>query len=90
MLQQQFDDALEKAFEPCRAHYAKLDAQRAAAREQRMSIIATVKAMDINMPEAELVKADRVSKQWHAAGQVEREIYEQLKQEWGGIIAHSG
>ncbi|GEA03584.1 hypothetical protein KUL17_24810 [Alteromonas sp. KUL17] len=83
LLQQQFDDALEKAFEPCRAHYAKLDAQRAAAREKRESIIATVKAMDINMPEAELVKVfDRVSKQWHAAGQVEREIYEQLKQEW--------
>lgn len=86
LLQQQFDDALEKAFEPCRAHYAKLDAQRAAAREQRMSIIATVKAMDINMPEAELVKVfDRVSKQWHAAGQVEREIYEQLKQEWKAV-----
>lgn len=86
LLQQQFDDALEKAFEPCRAHYAKLDTQRAAAREQRMSIIATVKAMDINMPEAELVKVfDRVSKQWHAAGQVEREIYEQLKQEWKAV-----
>jgi hypothetical protein len=86
LLQQQFDDALEKAFEPCRAHYAKLDAQRAAAREQRMSIIATVKAMDINMPEAELVKVfDKASKQWHAAGQVEREIYEQLKQEWKAV-----
>jgi len=86
LLQQQFDDALEKAFEPCRAHYAKLDTQRAAAREQRMSIIATVKAMDINMPDAELVKVfDRVSKQWHAAGQVEREIYEQLKQEWKAV-----
>ncbi|MCZ4239933.1 DUF349 domain-containing protein [Alteromonas macleodii] len=86
LLQQQFDDALEKAFEPCRAHYAKLDTQRAAAREQRMSIIATVKAMDINMPEAELVKVfDRVSKQWYAAGQVEREIYEQLKQEWKAV-----
>jgi len=86
LLQQQFDDALEKAFEPCRAHYAKLDEQRAAAREQRMSVIATVKAMDINMPEAELVKVfDRASKQWHSAGQVEREIYEQLKQEWKAV-----
>ncbi|MCG7642220.1 DUF349 domain-containing protein [Alteromonas sp. MmMcT2-2] len=86
LLQQQFDDALEKAFEPCRAHYAKLDAQRAAAREQRMSVIATVKAMDINIPEAELVKVfDRASKQWHSAGQVEREIYEQLKQEWKAV-----
>lgn len=85
-LQQQFDDALEKAFEPCRAHYAKLDEQRAAAREQRMSVIATVKAMDINMPEAELVKVfDRASKQWHSAGQVEREMYEQLKQEWKAV-----
>ena len=86
LLQQQFDDALEKAFEPCRAHYAKLDEQRAAAREQRMSVIATVKAMDINIPEAELVKVfDRASKQWHSAGQVEREIYEQLKQEWKAV-----
>ena len=86
LLQQQFDDALEKAFEPCRAHYAKLDEQRAAARDQRLSVIATVKAMDINMPEAELVKVfDRASKQWHSAGQVEREIYEQLKQEWKAV-----
>lgn len=82
-LQQQFDDALEKAFEPCRAYYAKLDEQRIASREQRESIINTVKAMDINMPEAELVKAfDRASKKWHSAGQVEREVYEQLRQEW--------
>ncbi len=82
-LQQQFDTALEKAFEPCRAHYAKLDQQRAAAREQRESIINTVKAMDITMPEAELVKVfDRASKKWHSAGQVEREVYEELKQEW--------
>ena len=86
LLQQQFDDALEKAFEPCRAHYAKLDAQRAAAREQRMSIIASVKTIDVNMPEAELVKVfDKVAKQWHSAGQVEREIYEQLKQEWKAV-----
>lgn len=85
-LQLQFDAALEKAFEPCRVHYAKLDEQRAAAREQRESIINTVKAMDINMPEAELVKVfDRASKKWHSAGQVERDVYEQLKQEWKAV-----
>ena len=85
-IQQQFDAALERAFEPCRAHYAMLDEQRAAAREQRESIINTVKAMDINMPEAELVKVfDRASKKWHSAGQVERDVYEQLKQEWKAV-----
>ncbi|WP_429933171.1 DUF349 domain-containing protein [Alteromonas sp. 4B03] len=86
LLQEQFDNALEKAFEPCRAHYAKLDEQRAAAREQRVSLIASVKAIDLNMPEPELMKMfDRASKQWHSAGQVEREIYEQLKQEWKAV-----
>ena len=85
-LQQQFDEALEKAFEPCREHYAKLDEQRAQAREKRMSIIATVKAIDINTPESELVKVfDKAAKQWHSAGQVEREIYEPLKQEWKAV-----
>ncbi len=86
VLQKQFDDALEKAFEPCREHYAKLDEQRAAARDKRQSIIATVQAMDIDTPEAELVKMfDRAAKQWHSAGQVERELYEQLKQEWKSV-----
>ncbi|GFD82458.1 hypothetical protein KUL118_53200 [Tenacibaculum sp. KUL118] len=85
-LQQQFDQALEKAFEPCRAHYAKLDEQRLQAQEKRQSIIASAKSLDTEMPEAELVKVfDRIAKQWHAAGQVERDTYEQLKHEWKAV-----
>jgi hypothetical protein len=82
-LQNAFDEALERAFEPCRAHYAELDAKRAAALENRQSIIANVKALDSDMPTGELAKAyDKLAKQWHAAGQVERSNYEVLKQEW--------
>ena len=85
-LQKQFDDALEKAFEPCREHYAKLDEQRQQAQEKRVFIIASVKSIDPSLPEAELVKMfDRAAKQWHAAGQVERDTYEQLKREWKAV-----
>ena len=87
-LQKQFDDALEKAFEPCREHYAKLDEQRQQALEKRVAIIASVKSIDPSLPEAELVKIfDRAAKQWHAAGQVERDTYEQLKREWKAVSA---
>jgi Domain of Unknown Function (DUF349). len=57
-LQKQFDDALEKAFEPCREHYAKLDEQRQQAKEKRLAIIASVKSIEPSLPEAELVNFD--------------------------------
>ncbi|BFT30005.1 hypothetical protein D210916BOD24_11810 [Alteromonas sp. D210916BOD_24] len=82
-LQVKFDEALEKAFEPCRDHYAKLDAQRIAAMEERKAIIDAVQSLDSNMPVAELAKNyDRISKQWLRAGQVERSAFEKLKLEW--------
>ena len=82
-LQTAFDEALERAFEPCRAYYADLDTKRLEARKVREALIASVKALDNAMPEAELAKAcDKLAKQWHGAGQVEREIYEALREEW--------
>ncbi len=82
-LQEQFDAALEKAFEPCRQHYAKLDAQRMAALDERKALIHEAKTLDTTLPVAELAKHfDRLAKQWFRAGQVERSVFEQLKQEW--------
>lgn len=85
-LQKAFDTALEKAFEPCREHYAKLDAERAAALELRRSIIVKAKDIDPDTPPSELSKIlDRLAKQWRACGQVEKQDYEQLKQEWKAV-----
>ncbi|MCB4435822.1 DUF349 domain-containing protein [Alteromonas sp. McT4-15] len=85
-LQQAFDIALEQAFEPCRAYYAELDAKRSEALETRQRIIEAAQALDVEMPAAELAKAyDKLSKQWHSAGQVERTVYENLKHEWKAV-----
>lgn len=82
-LQKAFDEALERAFEPCRQHYAKLDAAREEALKTRQAIISSVKELDLEMPANELSKAfDKLAKQWHSAGQVEHSVYEQLKQQW--------
>ena len=85
-LQDAFDSALERAFEPCRAHYAELDAKRAAALQVRKSIIENAKSLNDDMPLTELAKAyDKLAKQWHGAGQVERKDYEPLKVEWKSV-----
>jgi hypothetical protein len=82
-LQRDFDEALERAFEPCRKHYAELDAAREASLKARESIISSVADLSEDMPIDELAKAfDKLSKQWHSAGQVEQSVYEGLKQQW--------
>ncbi len=82
-LQREFDEALERAFEPCRKHYAELDAAREASLKARESIISSVADLSEEMPVDELAKAfDKLSKQWHSAGQVEQTVYEGLKQQW--------
>lgn len=87
-LQQDFDNALEKAFEPCREHYARLDAERAAALELRRSIIEKVASVPEDIEPTELSKTlDRLAKQWRACGQVEKQAYEQLKVEWKAVFS---
>ena len=87
-LQQDFDNALEKAFEPCREHYAKLDAERSAALELRRSIIEKVASVPEDIEPAELSKTlDRLAKQWRACGQIEKQAYEQLKIEWKAVFS---
>jgi exonuclease SbcC len=87
-LQQDFDNALEKAFEPCREHYAKLDAERTAALELRRSIIDKVASVPQDTDPSDLSKIlDRLAKQWRACGQVEKQTYEQLKIEWKAVFS---
>ena len=87
-LQQDFDNALEKAFEPCREHYARLDAERAAALELRRSIIEKVASVPEDIEPTELSKTlDRLAKQWRACGQVEKQAYEELKVEWKAVFS---
>tara|TARA_Y100000296_G_scaffold26325_1_gene30980 strand:- start:5541 stop:8387 length:2847 start_codon:yes stop_codon:yes gene_type:complete len=85
-LQKQFDDALERAFEPCREHYAMLDAQRKEAIDSRKSVIEFVRKLDTEQPMIELAKAfDRATKKWHSAGHVDKEHYASLKQDWKSV-----
>ena len=82
-LQSEFDDALERAFQPCREYYAQLDAQRAQALESRIALIERVRNVDLTQEPATLAKTfDRLSKQWHECGQVEKREYERVKAQW--------
>ena len=87
-LQQAFDAALEIAFQPCRDHYAALDAEREKALLARQSLVEQVTAIDLSQDEAVLAKVfDRTVKQWHDCGQVEKREYELLKQQWNQAIS---
>jgi len=87
-LQNAFDAALELAFQPCREHYAALDAEREKALKARQSLIEQVAAIDLSQDEAVLAKLyDRTVKQWHECGQVEKREYESLKQRWNKTIS---
>ena len=87
-LQNAFDAALELAFQPCREHYAALDAEREKALQARQSLIEQVASVDLTQDEAALAKVfDRIVKQWHECGQVEKREYETLKQRWNQVIS---
>ena len=87
-LQRAFDAALELAFQPCREHYAALDAEREKALKSRQALIEQVAAIDLSQAEAVLAKVfDRTVKQWHECGQVEKRDYESLKQRWNKTIS---
>jgi len=82
-LQSAFDAAIELAFQPCRAYYAALDAQRTEALKSRQALIESVAKVDMSCGEAELAKnLDHLLKQWHDCGQVEKKDYETIKQQW--------
>ncbi len=86
--QSAFDAALELAFQPCREHYAALDAEREKALKARQALIDQVAAIDLSQDEAVLAKVfDRTVKQWHECGQVEKRDYESLKQRWNKTIS---
>ncbi|MDO6567656.1 DUF349 domain-containing protein [Alteromonas sp. 1_MG-2023] len=86
-LQKAFDDALELAFKPCRDHYAALDAEREKALQARQGLIEQVSAVELSQDEAVLAKLfDRIVKQWHDCGQVEKREYEALKQRWSQAL----
>ncbi|WOI39144.1 DUF349 domain-containing protein [Alteromonas sp. CI.11.F.A3] len=87
-LQRAFDAALELAFQPCREHYAALDAEREKALKARQALIEQVAAIDLSQDETLLAKVfDRTVKQWHECGQVEKRDYESLKQRWNKTIS---
>ena len=87
-LQDAFDEALEKAFQPCRQHYAELDAQRAEALAIRKTLVEEATALDPSLPEDVLSKhVDRLSKKWSMTGQVEKAQYEILKKSWHDALA---
>ncbi|QPG06872.1 DUF349 domain-containing protein [Salinimonas marina] len=84
---QAFDVALEQAFEPCRVFYAQQEAERAQARTEREQLIAEVGELDTEQAPAQLQQAIEALKQrWRNAGQVDKNDYEQLKQQWEMVL----
>eukprot|EP01093_Parvamoeba_rugata_P014473 TRINITY_DN46_c0_g1_i1.p1 TRINITY_DN46_c0_g1~~TRINITY_DN46_c0_g1_i1.p1 ORF type:complete len:943 (+),score=216.31 TRINITY_DN46_c0_g1_i1:26303-29131(+) len=83
VLQEAFDAALEQAFQPCREHYAALDAQREQAVIARKALIENAKKVELTQPEADLAKMlEKLINQWHECGQVDKREYGQLKAQW--------
>ena len=86
---QAFNEALEQAFAPCREFYAEQDKLRAQARSHRLALIEQVGSLDAaSMPVQALQREMESLKQaWRNAGQVDKQDYDTLKQQWDDALA---
>ncbi len=72
-LNKQFDDLLEKAFQPCREHYAEQDKIRAGNAEVAQSLVDEMKLLSSHENIASLGRAlSAVNKKWRAVGNLEQ------------------
>lgn len=81
----QFDAALEKAFAPCREHYAKQEEIREQAKHERLKLIEAVNQLSASQEDITAIakRYEQLKQEWRNAGQVEKTTYEALKKQWG-------
>ncbi len=80
----QFDAALERAFAPCRAHYAKQEKARESARQDRLRLIEEAKQLSDSQDDVAITarRYEQLKQAWRNAGQVEKSVYEPLRLAW--------
>ena len=84
-----FDEALEQAFAPCRAHYAEQEQQRLAAQQKREGLISELSSLTpaCNDPASLAKQLDKLRQRWRDAGAVDKPVYEALKKRWDTALA---
>lgn len=77
-----FDAACEQAFAPCRAYFAKLDAERAKHREQREAIIAQAQQLASAQLDSKALQQQlsQLKQAWQQAGAVDKQQFNALNQ----------
>lgn len=91
-LNEQFNDACEQAFAPCRLFYAEQEKIREQHAIQRQQIIAQAKILTdlLQGEDTQWKKLDtnvnKVNKAWREAGEVERSIYKTLQKEFNDAM----
>lgn len=84
VLNQAFDQACEAAFEPCRAIFAQLDAERAMHLQQRQSVLTDLTALAQSALDVKTLEQRfrQLNQRWRDAGAVNRRDYQVLQQQY--------
>lgn len=86
-LNQQFDELLEKAFQPCREYYAQQDEIRVENAQVAQLIIAELKSLSSHENMATLARAlSAVNKKWKALGSLEQGERRKLYKEYQNAL----
>ncbi|MDX3774248.1 DUF349 domain-containing protein [Chromatiaceae bacterium AAb-1] len=74
-----FDQACEAAFEPCREHFARMDAERETNAQARLEIIQQLQQL-AEVPEAKTLDAEiaRLTQAWQKTGPVDKARFTEL------------
>jgi len=96
-LNEQFNQLCEQAFAPCRLFYAEQDKLRDQHLEQRQKIIEKVESLATSLNEVQESKAldfkkldgqlNNLQQQWNNAGEVDRNQYKKLQQQFKNSIS---
>ncbi|CCQ12199.1 hypothetical protein PALB_31000 [Pseudoalteromonas luteoviolacea B = ATCC 29581] len=98
---EQFEHAIEKAFEPCREFFAKQEQLRSEFAEQRKDLILQIQQLAVTAQSEGCLKTlesdlNRLKSQWKNAGKVDVDTYQKLNNKfkaeqdkvWAVIKAH--
>ncbi|RHW77151.1 DUF349 domain-containing protein [Colwellia sp. RSH04] len=93
-LNDQFNNACEIAFSPCRQFYAEQEKLRAAHLEKRQSILTLARELASSVPENDQevdfkaldAQVNKLQQSWLDAGEVDRSVYRPLNDEFKVII----
>lgn len=87
-LNKAFDEAIEKAFEPCRVHFAEQDKLRAGNYHSKLELIAQISALD-NAEVEDVTCAEQLlalQKQWREIGHVDYKKRDEINSRYAEAI----